>query len=199
MEAFIQDSKKGVHKLVKLSALSVYFDTDTGSIDKGPDDRQGTISGLKEMLTGSPNHQNILKPVTGEARAILNHSMSSETPKVDAQVIFDEIGVVFDRDQYRDALSVLDVFHFYRRTHQYHKFRPTEEDFKANPARARLKFAMTAISSEVHERHRRWTWEYLAERRDMRKKYVEIYIKKLALPEGKLLPVQVSSPPIAEN
>lgn len=118
--------------------------------------------------------------------------MSSETPKVDAQVIFDEIGVVFDRDQYRDALSVVDVFHFYRRTHQYHKFRPPEEESAANPAKARLKFALNAISSEIHERHRRWTWEYMKERRDTRKAYVEVYARKLALTEGKQLSPQVS-------
>jgi hypothetical protein len=121
--------------------------------------------------------------------------MSPTTPKVDAVVMFDEIGVVFDRDQYRDALSVVDVFHFYRRTHQYHKYRPADEEFEANPARARLKFAMKAIAAEVHERHRRWTWEYLAERRDMRKKYVEIYVRKLALTDAKPLPAEVSHRP----
>ncbi|ORY32314.1 hypothetical protein BCR39DRAFT_523905, partial [Naematelia encephala] len=187
IETFIQDSLKGVHKLVKLNALSVYFDTDTGSLDKGEDDRQGTIDALKAMLDGSPKHQYILKPVTGEARVIVNKTMSSDTPMIDAQVIFDEISVVFDRDQYRDALSVIDVFHFYRRTHQYHKFRPPAEEFESNPAKARLKFAVNAISSEIHDRHRRWTWEYMADRRDKRKKYVDIYVRKLALPEGKLL------------
>lgn len=119
--------------------------------------------------------------------------MSSEAPKIDAQVIFDEIGVVFDRDQYRDALSMVDVFHFYRRTHQYHKFRPSEEEFKQNQARARLRFALNAISSEIHERRRRWTWEYMAQRRDTRKRYVEVYVKKLALPENKPLAPEVSS------
>ncbi|WWD17860.1 hypothetical protein CI109_102304 [Kwoniella shandongensis] len=190
VEAFIQDSLHGVHKLVKLGALAVYFDTDTGSLDKGPNDRQGTINALKAMLTGSPKHQYILKPVTGEARAIINKTMSNEIPKIDAQVIFDEIGVVVDRDQYRDALSVVDVFHFYRRTHQYYKFRPPESEFKENPAKARLKFALNAIQAEVHERNRRWTWAYLEERRDMRKKYVDLYVKKLALTDGKVLPAE---------
>lgn len=105
--------------------------------------------------------------------------------------MFDEISVVFDRDQYRDALSVVDVFHFYRRTHQYHKYRPAESEFEANPAKARLKFALTAIASEVHDRRRRWTWEYLAERRDMRKRYVDVYVRKLALTDAKPLPVEV--------
>jgi len=185
VEAFIQDSLKGVHKLVKLEALSIYFDTDTGSLDKGAEDRQGTIDALKAMLQGEPRHQHILKPVTGEARVILNKTMSQENPKIDAQVIFDEIGVVVDRDQYRDALSVVDVFHFYRRTHQYHKFRPPEAEFEANPAKARLSFALKAIAAEVHDRKRRWSWEYIAERRDRRKKYSEVYLRKLALAEGK--------------
>jgi vacuolar protein sorting-associated protein 13A/C len=60
----------------------VYFDTDTGSLDKGPEDRAGTLNALKQMvsllaslvisaddqLAGSPAHQHILRPVTGEAR-----------------------------------------------------------------------------------------------------------------------------------
>ncbi|KIR74970.1 vacuolar protein sorting-associated protein vps13 [Cryptococcus deuterogattii CA1014] len=188
VEAFIHDSLHGVHKLVQLEALAIYFDTDTESLEKGPD-RSETIQALKDMLDGSHKHQYILKPVTGEARAIINKHMSNDTPKFDAQVIFDEIGVVIDRDQYRDVLSVIDVFHFYRRTHQYHKFRPSEEEFKANPAQARLKFALEAIRSEVHERNRRWSWAYLQERRDTRKQYVDLFVKKLALPEGKQLPV----------
>ena len=43
---------------------------------------------------------------------------SKEAAKTEAQVFFDEIGFVLDDDQYRDALSMLDLFHFYTRTHQ---------------------------------------------------------------------------------
>jgi vacuolar protein sorting-associated protein 13A/C len=48
----------------------------------------------------------------------MNKRMSDAMPKIDAQVLFDEIGVILDRDQYRDALSLVDVLHFYTRTHQ---------------------------------------------------------------------------------
>nr|ODO02780.1 vacuolar protein sorting-associated protein vps13 [Cryptococcus depauperatus CBS 7855] len=193
VEAFINDSLHGVHKLVQLGALAIYFDTDTMSLNRGPGDRSGTIQGLKDMLFGSPKRQYILKPVTGEARAIINKHMSNETPKYDAQVIFDEIGIVIDRDQYRDVLSVVDVFHFHRRTHQYFKFRPSEEEFRTNPAKARLKFVLNAIEAEVHERNKKWSWAYLRERRDTRKKYVNLFVKKLALPEGKQLPPDEAS------
>ena len=196
VETFIQDSLKGVHKLVQLGALSVYFDTDTDSLDRGADDRQGTLDALSALLkSDNADRQYILRPVTGEARVILNHPMSQETPKVDAQVIFDEIGVALDRDQYRDALSLVDVVHFFRRTHQYHRFRQSETDFETNQARSRWKFALDVIHSEVHERHKRWTWDYIAQRRDLRKKYVEVYANKLGLPENRQLPAEVSRLP----
>lgn len=62
-------------------------------------------------------HQYILKPVSGESRIIMKKKHSKEVAKTDAQVFFDEIGFVLDDDQYRDALSMLDLFHFYTRTH----------------------------------------------------------------------------------
>ena len=59
-------------QLVKLGALAVYFDTDTGSLDKGAENRQDTLDALKAMLVGKPEHQYILRPVTGEARVRLS-------------------------------------------------------------------------------------------------------------------------------
>lgn len=188
VEAFLQNNVQDVHKQAILEELSVYFDTDAGSVDKGADHQEDTILALKDMLKNKKaEHQYILKPVSGEARLIIHRTMTKMTPKYEGQVFFDEIGVVLDRSQYRDALSVIDVFHFYHRTHQYYKFRPPEEEFEQNPAKARWKFALNAIRSEVHERQRKWSWDYLKERRDKRKQYVDLYIKKLTLPHGQTL------------
>lgn len=176
-------------QLTKLSALSLYFDTDTPSIDQGS--REKTIAAVRAMqIKKQAEHQYILRPVSGEARLVIHQQMTNETPKYDMQVVFDEIGVVLDRAQYRDALSLVDVFHFYRRTHEYYKYRPPEAEFEKNPAKARWKFALNAIQAEVHDRNKRWTWDYLADRRDKRNKYVELYVKKLALPEGQQLAPQ---------
>jgi vacuolar protein sorting-associated protein 13A/C len=51
-----------------------------------------------------------------------------------------------------------------------------------NVARARLQFAANAILSVVHEKNRKWTWAYFAERRDDRNKYVGLFQKKLLGP-----------------
>ena len=48
----------------------------------------------------------------------MNHSLDKETPRFDVQLSFDEIGVLLDDNQYRDAISLVDMFHFYRRQHQ---------------------------------------------------------------------------------
>lgn len=137
------------------------------------------------------SHQFILKPVTGEARVIYNHKIDQETPQFDAQVLFDEFGFVIDDDQYRDTLSMVDLFHFYTRTTEYRKFRPPERLLLESPAKARWRFACDAIRSEVHDRNRRWSWGFLAERRDDRKKYVELYTK-MKLANGGVLTGTVS-------
>jgi len=62
---------------------------------------------------------------------------------------------------------------------KYRKFKPPVEEFTANTARARLRFAATAILNGVHESRRKWSWEHFAERRDDRQKYVDLFQKKL--------------------
>lgn len=48
----------------------------------------------------------------------MNHKIDAHTPRFDVQLLFDEIGVALDRDQYRDLLSLLDMYHVYLRQHQ---------------------------------------------------------------------------------
>lgn len=125
---------------------------------------------------------------------------------MNAELQFDEIGFVLDASQYRDAISMVDMYHFYLRQYQYRKFRPaqlasepsgssdeddvllvgqaTEADGNKRKERARLllRFALDAIQSEVHDRRRRWTWECFRERRDDRRRYVELYKKRESNP-----------------
>jgi vacuolar protein sorting-associated protein 13A/C len=139
----------------------------------------------------------------------INHHASSTLPKVNAELQFDEIGFVLDASQYRDAISMVDMYHFYLRQYQYRKFRPAqlaspsphpsgtideddvvlvgqamEADEKKRKDRAKLllRFAMDAIRSEVHDRRRRWTWEFFMERRDDRKRYVGLYKRRESIP-----------------
>lgn len=112
----------------------------------------------------------------------MNKTPDKDTPRFDIQLLFDEIGVLLDDNQYRDVISLVDMYHFYIRQHQYHKYRPALEEFEENRSKALWKFARAAILDEVRERHRRWTWPYFAERRDDRKRYVELFKNKQLSP-----------------
>ncbi|TFK57082.1 DUF1162-domain-containing protein [Heliocybe sulcata] len=172
--AFIESTAGAIHKLGKLESLAVYFDTDSESMAGLPPTQ--AIKRFTDLNASS--HQFILKPVSGEGRIVMNNKLDKDTPRFDVQLLFDEIGVVVDDNQYRDAISLVDMFHFYSRQKQYRKFRPSEQAFKENRARALLRFASTAILSGIQERNQKWTWPYFAERRDDRKRYVELFKQK---------------------
>ncbi|KAJ7169902.1 vacuolar protein sorting-associated protein 13 [Mycena filopes] len=177
--AFIESTAGAIHKLANLQSLAVYFDTDSPSMaGLSPADAIKQFSALISTDTQDTNHQFILKPVSGEGRIIMNHKFNSETPQFDVQLRFDEIGVALDDKQYRDIISLVDMYHVYMRQHQYRKFRPTDAEFAQNRAKYRLRYAGTAILEGVRDRRRKWTWAYFAERRDDRNQYVDLFQKK---------------------
>ncbi|GAA5827080.1 hypothetical protein JCM11251_002234 [Rhodosporidiobolus azoricus] len=176
---FITNPTGGIHKLASLDSLAIYFDTDSPSLAGYPLDE--SIAKFTELIAReghTPTHQFVLKPVSGQGRLVLNKKVDAHTPKTDAELFFQELGFVLDADQYRDALSMVDLFHFYIRQREYRGYRPTQKEIDSNRNRALWKFAITAIKSEVHDKHKRWSWAYFAERRDNRKAYVRLFKTK---------------------
>ncbi|VDB84480.1 unnamed protein product [Peniophora sp. CBMAI 1063] len=177
--AFIESTAGRVHKLSNLDSLAVYFDTDAKSILGLP--YQESIDTFHTMIArtdSTTSHQFILQPVSGEGRIVMNNHPDNDNPRFDVEILFDSIGVVLDDHQYRDAISLVDMFHFYRRQHQYRKLRPTPEEMEESRPRALLKFAGRAVLDGVHEKNRQWTWAHFAERRDDRHAYVDLFKKK---------------------
>ena len=113
----------------------------------------------------------------------MNHKFDTNTPKFDVEVDFTEIGFLLDNHQYRDVISMVDMYHFFLRNQQvsirylcfhhltplqYRRIRPSDEQIQASKAKAMWKFAKEAVLEQVHEKHRQWSWAYFAERRDDR-------------------------------
>ncbi|KAK4050444.1 Vacuolar protein sorting-associated protein 13 [Microbotryomycetes sp. JL201] len=178
--AYVVNPMNGVHKLAKLESLAVYFDTDSKSLaGSSVEDAIVQFTELIARPGHMPSHQFVLKPVSGQGRLIMNHhKVDQNHPKTDAELFFQELGFVLDADQYRDALSMVDLFHFYIRQREYRSFRPPEVEFGLNKNKALWKFAINAILTEVHEKNRKWSWAYFEERRDDRKAYVETFKAK---------------------
>ncbi|ROT38314.1 vacuolar protein sorting-associated protein [Sodiomyces alkalinus F11] len=187
---FIQGTAKSTHKLAKLGALAMYWNTDAELFGPGrendPDGKpplphDEMVHTFKSMIGGTdqamPDHQYILRPVSGQAKIILDKTGEVHAPKVKASLLFEEIGLVLDDDQYRDGLMMVDLFHYFIRHQEYKKLQPKAVSPKEDP-RAWFKFAGNAILSKIHERNRRWSWDYFRERRDDRIRYIELFKKK---------------------
>lgn len=189
--AFIQGVSASSHKLAKLGALAIYWDTDTSLIGRGEGsevgaDKQGTahstfLTQIKSMIPQNDKadlgkHQYILKPVSGQAGIEMDKTGKLDRAKNKARLFFDELGFVLDEDQYRDALSLVDLFHYFLRHQEYKRFEPkvgTKED-----PRAWIRFAGTAVLDKIHDRNKRWSWSYFKERRDDRQRYIALFKKK---------------------
>lgn len=195
---FIQSTSGTTHKLATLGALAIYWDTDTKLLGtgKGSDtsEEQGLVhdevlAKFRDMITHKDtelpkDRQFILKPVTGRAGLEMDKTGRTDRPKIKARLLFNELGFVIDEDQYRDALMLVDLFHYFIRHQEYRKLQP-----KATPKedpRAWLRFAGKAVLDRIHDRNRRWTWDYFKERRDDRIKYIALFKKKKK--EEKLTP-----------
>lgn len=194
--SFIQLTSATTNKLVVLGALAFYWNTDASLFGTGKGaavgaEAQGSDHGemiekFKEALDSEKPQQYMLKPVNGRAAVELDKTGKIEKPKIKARLLFQELGFVLDDDQYRDALMMADLFHYFVLHQEYKKFQPKKSP-KEDP-RAWLIFSFGAVHTKIHERNRRWTWEFIKERRDDRVRYIELFKKKKQ--EQKMTPAE---------
>ena len=187
---FIQGTAASTHKLATLGSLAVYWDTDASLIGTGKGseskdeqhiDHEEFIDKVRGMIARGDNpdlgdHQFILKPISGRAGLEMDKTGKADRPKMKARLLFDELGFIIDEDQYRDALMLVDLFHYFIRHQEYKKLQPKSSP-KEDPA-GWLRFAGKAVLDKIHDRNRRWSWDYFKERRDDRLRYIELFKKK---------------------
>src|SRR2546423_4775347 len=184
---FIQSTSGTAHKLAVLNALSFYWNTDAELYGSGKGSEVGAdiqdgngedlISRFRDAIENGQNLQYLLKPVSGRAGIEMDKTGKPDKPKTNARLLFEEFGFVLDDDQYRDALMLVDLFHYFIRHQEYRKDQP-DKSVKEDP-RAWLRFAGSVVLKKIHDRNRRWSWAYFKERRDDRIRYVELFKKKM--------------------
>ena len=183
---FVQSTSDKTHKLAVLNALALYWNSDAELFgtgrggDVGADaqeiDKEAMLQQFRDGIERTDNSQYLLKPVSGRAGIEIDKTGRSDRPKVKARLLFQELGFILDEEQYRDALMLVDLMHYFVR-HQEHKKDQPEMSPKEDPI-AWLKFSGQAVLGKIHDRNRRWTWDYFKERRDDRLRYIEIFKKK---------------------
>lgn len=75
------------------------------------------------------------------------------------------------------ANDALGTFRLQRRPLYYFLFRPHQSQFDYNKPRALWRFALNAIQHASRAQSRNVPWEFFRERRDLRRKYVELYMQ----------------------
>ncbi|OJJ49438.1 hypothetical protein ASPZODRAFT_129900 [Penicilliopsis zonata CBS 506.65] len=183
---FIQSTSGTTHKLAVLGALAVYWNTDADLLGtgRGSDvgaeaqgiDHEELMEKLRAGIDSDLGNQFILRPVSGRAGLEIDKTGQHDRPAIKARLLFDELGFVVDESQYRDALMLVDLFHYFIRHQEYKKLQPKVRP-KEDP-RAWFRFAGQAVLSKIHDRNRRWSWEYIKERRDDRIAYINLFKKK---------------------
>ncbi|KAJ5532503.1 hypothetical protein N7494_009055 [Penicillium frequentans] len=183
---FIQSTSDTTHKLAVLGALSVYWNTDATLLGTGRGSDIGAeaqgiehddlMHKLRDAIDNGEGNQFMLRPVSGRAGLEMDKSGKYDRPAMKARLLFDELGFVLDDNQYRDALMLVDLFHYFIRHQEYKRLQP-KCSVKEDP-KAWMKFAGQAVLSKIHDRNRRWTWEYIKERRDDRNAYIKFFKKK---------------------
>ncbi|KAG0003109.1 hypothetical protein BGZ80_007728 [Entomortierella chlamydospora] len=174
---FIHDEANTIHKLATLDSLAMYWNTDSESLGgKATDEALKAFVDLIAKAEHVPGeHQYILKPVSGEGKIKINKRYGGDIPKVGVTLDFNELGFVFDDEQYKNVLMMISLFHSFIRQSEHRKFRPPLSVTPKKDPLAWFRYAGNAVLSQIHERNRKWTWAYFEERRDDRKAYVELY------------------------
>lgn len=184
--SYIQSTSGATNKLAVLNALAFYWNTEaelfgTGSgqhvgAEAQGEDHDGMVKKFRKAVEGDGNRQYMLKPVSGRAAVEIDKTGKIEKPKIKARLLFDELGFVLDDEQYRDALMMVDLFHYFIRHQEYKKLQPKVTP-KEDP-KAWLTFAFKSVHGKIRERNRQSSWEYIKERRDDRLRYIELFKKK---------------------
>ena len=198
--SFIQSTSGTTNKLATLGEFAFYWNTDadlfgTGKgLDVGAEAQKSQhgdmVEKFRKALESGEKQQYMLKPVSGRAAIEIDKTGKLEKPKIRARLLFQELGFILDEEQYRDALMMVDLFHYFIRHQEYKKLQPKSTP-KEDP-KAWLHFAFTAVHSRIQERNRKWTWGYIQERRDTRLRYIELFKKrkkeeKMVAPESEEL------------
>ncbi|KAL9612615.1 MAG: hypothetical protein Q9167_002785 [Letrouitia subvulpina] len=184
--SYVHANSATTHKLAALGELAFYWNTDAELFGTGKGsqigaeaqkiDRDELLKNFRISIEEGRNQQYVLKPVSGRAAVELDKTGKAEKPKIKSRLLFNELGFVLDEDQYRDALMMVDLFHYFIRHQEYKKFQPKSTP-KEDP-RAWLQFALDAVHTKIHERNYKWTWDCMRQRRDDRLRYIEFFKKK---------------------
>ncbi|GAB9465871.1 Vacuolar protein sorting-associated protein [Globisporangium polare] len=190
-----------IYKIVELNHLSVYLNPDcdvlrnqtadfercsldefssffSRSIPKRFDDRHYQHT---QMYPSNQQHHFLLKPIDAHARLIVNRDpFDNSGPKFEVDVSIPEVALRLEDSQYCDLLYLASAFQVpshVAKYQQYKRLRPRNAVLDAEPGEW-WQYAINAVVQDVRTKKQHWSWSYMKQRRDDRKKYVAAWEKQ---------------------
>lgn len=163
-----------IFKLLKLRHFGMYCSTDDDP-DASPESLLLAISKSQDNLF---DKQFILNPVSGDGKLVWLKKVNTARPQYDLSVDFKDIAFNLDDTQYATFISVFGSFSRQMKSREFSKYRPPASITPKLDPKAWLKYAGTCVLSRIKERNHKWSWEYFKARRDMRKQYVLLFLRK---------------------
>ncbi|TYZ66160.1 hypothetical protein PybrP1_004999, partial [[Pythium] brassicae (nom. inval.)] len=196
-----KSSEPRIYKVVELNHLSVYVNPDcdvlrsqrvdfarcsldefascfSRSIPKRFDDRHYQHT---QLYPSHQQHHFVLRPIDAHARLVVNRDpFDTSGPKFDLAVNVPEVALRLEDSQYCDLLYLASAFqipdHVAKYQH-YKRLRPRSAVLDA-VAGEWWRYAITAVLQDVRAKRQRWSWAYLKQRREDRRKYVAAWERR---------------------
>jgi vacuolar protein sorting-associated protein 13A/C len=210
-EAYIHEERGLTRKLLRLSNLSVYYDTlppgDGDWRGIGEESASAPVAQMSLETTAPvspkrskghaqpPQRQYLLNPVSGEGRYIARKRYAEGEPMHSLNLSFDDLAMSLDDQQYRSLQTLMRDISRKARNFRHLVYRPPKNITPMLDPRAWFRYAIDAVMSDVREHRRQWTWAFFARRREERLQYVECYVAA----KGGLLAQSSSQENVAAN
>ncbi|KAI6653358.1 Vacuolar protein sorting-associated protein 13C-like [Oopsacas minuta] len=172
-----------IYKLFDLKCLALYWNVISQSYYLINNKKEDLLNVLKTDIADvsrlPTNLQYILMPVSANAKVQIDTKAGQDIniPQALVNIQVNELNLNISIEQYRQVLSLLEEFDRLSRNKPYAKFRP-EVPLKKH-SKEWWNYAINSVLSEIRPKTREFTWEHIKHHREMCRRYIAKYEKKL--------------------
>ena len=191
----LKNASSGIFKIAMLSNFGLYFNCYSkasyhGDFLSTSSDYASINARMKEQIAISDSHKPVdtdwvLQPINFQSKVFIHrkpHEDNYEIPSADVELALDKFALDLNRKQFETLVVVVDNVNRLSVAVAYRKWRP-EPAVKGN-AKLWWQFAITCIlETDVRRKQRNWSWPHIRDHVNKRKKYKELYKKKLLSPD----------------
>ncbi|EGG23782.1 hypothetical protein DFA_05918 [Cavenderia fasciculata] len=194
-----KDNNSIVHKVINLSDLSVYWDSDKQHLKYTS--LSDLVTQLEYMITEAGSEPSsastrlsyVLPPFSSSLRAVFNKSIipSDTVPRLSLSLRMDDTNLSVSDAQYQDITNVMEGFTMFRKSieNRMHAKRPhsslsaskastaTGAGVTKQNARQWWKYAIDCVVGKIHQDKYQHTWSYLFDFLRDKKEYIKLYKK----------------------